>query len=296
MVKGVDTLHSMHAVPSDNDRAGRGALQPGGMALHRQLFLVLRDQIVRGAIAAGSALPSEAEIGQQYGVSRITVRRALQDLSDEGFVERRHGVGTYVLAQKGPPPPAPLTVMEGLQKAQLETTVQVLTVEVRQPPEAVRFTLRLADDAKALYVLRLRRDKVDGDPLMVSEAWLPDRLASSVTARALRHKPLYQVLSEAGVSMGRVAQEITAELADPLRAQLLDTTIGSALLRINRYVFDQQQDPVQLHFIYLSPQRSRILMDIPAEHLDTATSGLVAHDLPRIAGAQRRPKRTSPTQ
>jgi GntR family transcriptional regulator len=116
---------------------------------------------------------------------------------------------------------------------------------------------------------------------MVSEAWLPERFASSVTARVLRRKPLYQVLSEAGVSMGRVAQEITAELADPLRAQLLDLAIGAALLRINRFVFDQDQAPVQVHSLYLSPQRSRILMDIPAEHLDTVTTGLMAHDLPR---------------
>ena len=272
----------MSAVPTDLDPAGRGALEPGGMALHRQLFLVLRDQIVRGAFSPGSALPTEAALGVQYGVSRITVRRALQDLSDEGYLERRHGVGTFVLEQHGAPESAPLTVMDGLRKVQLETIVDVLAVEVRRPAHAVRVGLGLTEvETDALFVLRVRRDKVDGEPLMVSEAWLPERFASSVTARVLRRKPLYQVLSEAGVLMGRVAQEITAELADPLRAQLLDLAIGAPLLRINRFVFDQDQTPVQLHSLYLSPQRSRILMDIPAEHLDTVSTGLMAHDLPR---------------
>jgi GntR family transcriptional regulator len=274
----------MHAVRTDQDSAGRGTLEPGGMTLHRQLFLVLRDQIVRGAFAPGSALPTEAALGEQYGVSRITVRRALQDLSDEGYIERRHGVGTYVLERGGPPTSAPLTVMEGLHKVQLETTVEVLAVEVRRPPDSIRVGLELTEDTTgALYVLRVRRDKVDGDPLMVSEAWLPERFASSVTASGLRRKPLYRVLADAGVSMGRVAQEITAEMADPLRAQLLDMPIAAALLRINRLVFDQDQTPVQVHSLYLSPQRSRILMDIPAEHLDTATSGIMTHDLPRPA-------------
>ena len=91
--------------------------------------------------------------------------------------------------------------------------------------------------------------------------------------------------------MGRIAQEITAEMADPLRAQLLEVAIGAALLRINRYVFEQDQSPVQVHSLYISPQRSRVLMDIPAEHVDTVTSGLTTHDLPRhgkiSAGSKR---------
>jgi GntR family transcriptional regulator len=261
------------------------------MSLHRQLFLVLRDQIVRGSLAPGSALPTEAALGEQFGVSRITVRRALQDLSDEGYVERRHGVGTYVLEHHTEPPVGtPLTVMDGLRKVQLETTVQVLTVEIRRPPDAARIGLGLAEGADALYALRVRRDKVDDEPLMVSEAWLPERLAPQVTVRALRRKPLFQVLSDAGVSMGRVAQEITAEMADPRRAQLLETSIGAALLRINRFVFDQKQNPVQVQSLYLSPQRSRILMDVPAQHLDTVRSGLMTHDLPRPVRSRGRKK------
>ena len=283
------------AARTEPEIAGLAALEPGGMALHRQLFLVLRDQIVRGAFPPGMALPTEAALGHQYGVSRITVRRALQDLSNEGYVERRHGVGTYVLEHHGTPASAPLTVMDGLRKVQLETAVEVLAVEVRRPPNAVSVDLGLTgDEPGALYVLRVRRDRIDGEPLMVSEAWLPEHFSSSVTARVLGRKPLFQVLSEAGVSMGRVAQEITAEMADPLRAQLLETAIGAALLRINRFVFDQDQRPVQVHSLYVSPQRSRILMDIPAEHLDTVTSGLMTHDLPRpdkIGGGSKRSSR-----
>jgi GntR family transcriptional regulator len=258
------------------------AFEPGGMALHRQLFLVLRDQIIRGATEPGSALPSEAVLGEQFGVSRITVRRALQDLAEQGYVKRVHGRGTFVLERHDAAPPAPpFTVMEGLLKAQLETNVKVVSVEIRRPPRPVRAALELDEEIEALYVLRVRYDKVGGDALMISEAWLPARLAGQVTRRALQRRPMFEVLAAAGFSMGRIAQEITAEIADPLRAQLLQTAIGAALLRINRLVFDHDQKPVQLQSLFLSPERSRILMDIPAEHLDTATSGVVAHDLPR---------------
>lgn len=67
-----------------------------GVPLHRQLYLVLHDQIGRGALASGEALPTEQSLCDLFGVSRITVRRALADLSDAGLVDRRHGVGSFV--------------------------------------------------------------------------------------------------------------------------------------------------------------------------------------------------------
>jgi GntR family transcriptional regulator len=256
--------------------------ETGGVTLHRQLFLVLRDQITRGTREPGSALPSEEALGKQYGVSRITVRRALQDLADQGYVRRRHGRGTFVLERRDAAPPTPpSTVMDGLRKAQLETSVQIIDVQTRRPPDRVRAALELGGEDEALYVLRVRHDKVDGEPLMISEAWLPARLAGHVTRQALERQPMFEVLAAAGVAMGRVTQEITAEMADPSRAQLLGTAIGAALLRVNRTIYERDGQPVQVQSLFLSPDRSRILMDIPAEHLDTAASGVVAHDLPR---------------
>ena len=69
-----------------------------GTALHRQLFLVLRDEITRSVFAATGALPKEEALCERFGVSRITVRRALADLAALGLVERRHGRGTFVRA------------------------------------------------------------------------------------------------------------------------------------------------------------------------------------------------------
>jgi GntR family transcriptional regulator len=256
--------------------------ETGGVTLHRQLFLVLRDQINRGTREPGSVLPSEAALGEQFGVSRITVRRALQGLADQGYVQRRHGRGTFVLERRDAAQPTPLsTVMDGLRKAQLETTVQIISVESRRPPERVRAALQLGEDTEALYVLRVRHDKVDGDPLIISESWLPNGLAGQVTGAALERQAMFEVLASAGIVMGRVTQEITAEMADPPRAQLLGTAIGAALLRINRTIYGRDGQPVQVQSLFLSPERSHVLMDIPAEQLDTAASGVVAHDVPR---------------
>src|ERR1700744_5467243 len=116
-----------------------GAVGPviagAGVPLHRQLFLVLHDEIARGAIAPGEALPTEQTLCDQFGVSRITVRRALADLAEQGYIERRQGVGSFVRQH---PPSDPLSVsgsyLDGLRKTQFETEVDVVELGVAPPP------------------------------------------------------------------------------------------------------------------------------------------------------------------
>ena len=262
-------------------------LQAGHMPLHRQLFLVLRDQIHRGALVAGAALPTEHVRCEQYGVSRITVRRALQDLSAGGLVERAHGRGSFVLAQTtgNRPVPAALTLLDGLSKAQMETSVEVVDLGLRTPPPHVAAALGSVAAGEALYVLRVR---ISGDePLMLTEAWLPARFAEILTVERLERRALFKLIRDSGITLGRVVQEITAEIADPVRARLLQTHIGAAVLRVNRLVHDASGSPIQHLSIFLSPDRSRILTDVSATDLDTVATGFLAHDVPRTKGRDR---------
>jgi GntR family transcriptional regulator len=254
------------------------ALTAGGMPLHRQLYLVLRDQITRGGLAPGSALPSEQALGDLYDVSRITVRRALQDLSDDHFVIRRHGLGTFV-AEGAPDSsrPHPQSVRGALRQAQAETTVEVIELEQRAAPARIAEALKLAPAALATYILRVRSN--DRNPLMVTEAWVPTTLSERLTEKQLRRHALYELLEETGVVLGRVTQELSAEIADPVRARLLRVDIGSALLRIERIMHDVGGDPVELLTIYATPERSRVLTDVPAVDIDTAATGFLAHDV-----------------
>ncbi len=254
------------------------ALAAGGMALHRQLYLVLRDQIDRGALAPGDGLPSEEALGELYEVSRITVRRALQDLSDQGYIVRQPGRGTFVADGSTTPTPSnPQTMKAALRKAQRETTVEVIELAHRTPPARVAQALHLDAGTTATYILRLRTR--DDEPLMVTEAWLPMRFAQDLTKRKLDRYALYELLEQTGVVLGRVSQEITAEIADPVQAKLLQVNIGSALLRINRLQHDLDGDPVVHLTIYATPLRSRILTEVAAVDIDTAATGILAHDV-----------------
>lgn len=270
----------MEALATVQQHGGKRVSAAAGVPLHRQLFLVLHDEIDRGVLAPGDALPTEQTLCDQFGVSRITVRRALADLAEQGYVERRHGVGTFVRdhdAAAG----SGRSYLQGLQQTQFETAVDVVERATRCPPRAVAEALETPGEL--LQVVRVRRQRRTGEPLLVTDAWLPPELASVLTESALRGAPLYELLSGAGIVVDRVRHEISAEIAGPRYAQLLDTTIGAALLRVNRLAF---VGGVPHHYLsaLLSPSRSRVLLTQTAEEMETGDGLRIAHDVARRSG------------
>jgi GntR family transcriptional regulator len=255
-------------------------VMPGaGVPLHRQLFLVLRDEIARGAIPVGDPLPTKQTLCEQFGVSRITVRRALADLADQGYIERRHGVGSFVRRTLPSTQQVGGSVMDELRQTQFETEAEVLEFGLRTPPPAVADKVQF--DGDALHITRVRRERHTGEPLMVTEAWLPAALADAIDEDELGHAPLYDLLSTAGVTVDSMEHEFTAEIAGPRYAQLLDTAIGTALLRVNRVAFSAG-NAHHLLSILLSPNRSRIVVSQSAEELDTGGGFAIAHDVRQL--------------
>ena len=260
----------------DDFRSSAEVTAGAGVPLHRQLFLVLHDEIARGALAPGDLLPTEQTLCDQFGVSRITVRRALTDLADAGLIERRQGVGSFVRDQpsthRGV---AGGSYMDELRQTEFETEVDVIELDVRTAPKVVADEL---GRERALHVLRLRRERRTSEPLMITEAWLPEELSDSVTRDALSRAPLYRLLADAGVELDRVQHEITAEIAGPRSAQLLNTAIGSALVRVNRLAF-ASGEPHHYLSILLSPNRSRVLLTQSAAELEAGEGMSIAHDV-----------------
>ena len=248
-----------------------------GTSLHRQLFLVLRERIVSGALAPGAALPKEEALCEQFGVSRITVRRALGDLAALGLVERRHGLGTFVLGGGRVSRPRPtLSFVDELKRLGSETHVQVIAFAREAPPPPVASLLELAEGEPAVHALRLR--SVKGTPLMITDAWVPVAAAKGITRAALEKKAMYELLLQHGVRFGRVVQEFSAEGASPRFAQALATEPGAPLIRLVRLLHDADGRPVQHLTVHMSPERSRILMEVRGDAVNTLNAGLVVHD------------------
>ena len=233
---------------------------------YHQIYLVLREQLQEGRFAQG--MPAEVELARQFGVGRVTVRHALEQLVAEGLIVRVVGRGTF--PKSSPRASSPRDVqaqptrlaglMENIVSASRSTTVKVLDWRTVAAPEAVAAALHLDVGTPVKKAVR-RRSSREG-PLSYITTYMPLDLVSQISRRDLAGKPLLQLLEEAGVELGRAQQTISARQADAVVAQELGVAIGSALLAVGRRVFDAQDRPVQwLEGLY-RPDRYEYRMEV----------------------------------
>ncbi len=235
---------------------------------YHQVYLVLREQLHEGKFSEG--VPSELALMQQFSVARVTVRRALAQLAQEGLISREPGRGTRSLVQDrvqkvdattNKSQQARLTgLLENLVSMGLRTTVKVLSVQRLPAPHDVAMTLHLPDGELVQKAQRVRYTK-EG-PLSHITTWVPERIAHGFGRKELSQKPILMLLEESGVKVGRAQQNISAKLADANMAQHLDIAVGSALLAVSRLIYDTDDKPIQwLHGLY-RPDRYEYQMQL----------------------------------
>jgi GntR family transcriptional regulator len=170
-----------------------------------------------------------------------------------------------------------LAFVERLRKTVAGTTVTVLGIEKSvPPPDVAAFLGASPSHARAVHVQRLR--SLDGEPVILTEAWVPLAFGQGITAAALRRRTLHELVQAQGVSLGRVVPEITAVAADPAQARHLHTEPGAPLLRLQRLVHARDGGPVEHLTVWLSPERSRIVTELQLNDVDSLRTGRVVHD------------------
>ena len=223
---------------------------------YHQIYLVLREQLHEGRFAEG--LPGELALMAQFGVARVTVRRALEQLSSEGLIERNPGRRTRALAPPAAGEASGTTsleranlrgLLENLVTMGLHTSVKVIEVATITASTQVAEALQLQLGDAVQKAVRVRSTK-EG-PLSHITTYVPDTIARRFGRRELSRKPILVLLEESGVKVGRAHQTISARLADNVLAQHLDVSVGSALLAVRRLIYDEDERPVQwLHGLY----------------------------------------------
>jgi GntR family transcriptional regulator len=209
--------------------------------IYMQLAQSLRTQIVEGKNVAGEALPSERDLCTLMGASRVTVRKAIELLIEEGMLTRRQGSGTYV-TPRIQAPGSWLTGFSEDAEARGETTTTLWvskTQGVASEEEA-----RLLELEGEESVLRLNRVRMaDGEPLAIENAVVPAEMLPEIGA--LGHS-LYKALAELGNRPVSGRQKIRAALAGPNEAKLLGVKEGDEILRIERLTRRADGRPVEL--------------------------------------------------
>ncbi|MDC7785192.1 GntR family transcriptional regulator [Rhodoplanes sp. TEM] len=262
----------------------------------RRLYLLLRDRIVTGAVGPGSRLPSEPALAQEHGVSRVTVRRALDLLAEEGLVRRRVGSGTFV---EDPPASRPIVadfsnVLSNLIEMGRATAVKLLSFAYVAPPASIAEPLGLEPGERVQRSVRVRL--IDGQPFSYLTTHVPERIGLTYSERDLATIPLLELMERSGIVAERATQSISATLVGPETAAALDLAPGSPVISLTRVVYEPSGRGVEhLHALY-RPDRYAFQMDFVRTDVAGArrwTPTVVQASRTASSPRPSRPKRTA---
>ncbi len=218
-------------------------------------------------IGPGHVLPSESELSAEFSVSRVTIRRALETLRDEGIVDSRQGFGWYVATV---PLQQRLSGLETIESQLAERGVhaarQILEFAFVPAPAHV------AERLGCPQVLRVkRRNLADGAPFAVVTVWCPADLGQHLSRSDVERKPFYEIL---GVHLRGATQTIGAAAATAADAVLLEIPVGSPVLRCERLTTTTDGVPVLLSEHIFPAHRTEFVVDLPQAEPSIVPSGL----------------------
>jgi GntR family transcriptional regulator len=234
---------------------------------YRAIAEELRRRVESGEYGAGGLLPSESELSSVHGVSRVTVRKALDLLRDEGLIDARQGFGWFVV---GSPVRQTLGRL-GTIEAQLSSSGaapgrKVLDFGFVRAPRRVRAALGVE------AVLRVRRvNLADGVPFARVTVWCPEELGATLSRNDVEQSSFYELLD---VRLGGAVQTIGAAAASDADAAVLEVPPGSPVLRCERTTSDVDGRPVLFSEHVFPGLRTEFVVDLPAADRSMAPSGL----------------------
>lgn len=236
----------------------RGAAAP----LYHQIQMRLTDDIVSGRLPNGSAAPTEHELAKLFGVSRITARRALDELAQAKLVTRRRRLGTQV-DYEGLAPPLQADVhqaVDSLIAFGRASRVQLLELGPAVAEEGVSAALRCPLGATVTRAVRLRW--LEQTPLGYVISFMPPDVGEGFGVADLEASPVLSLIQASGVRIGGGNQVIEAVAASRTIAAALAVEPRSPLLLIRRTLEDAHHRPVLLTLAYYRPDRYQLRLEL----------------------------------
>lgn len=225
---------------------------------YRQIATMLREAIRSGQLEAGERLPSEAALIDHFGVARMTVRQAVQELRSEGLVISEHGRGVFVR----PTPPIRRLASDRFarqhrvsgkaafaveaEKSGYTPQVDNITVTRGKPDSVVAERLRLTSDDDV--VVRSRRYLANGRPVETATSYIPAAFAQDTKIEQTDTGPggIYARLEEAGHTLARFTEEVGARMPTPEERRALQLPAGAPVLTVVRTAYDTNDVAVEV--------------------------------------------------
>lgn len=220
-------------------------LRDGATPLHAQITEALQLQIEAGELKAGENFPSERELAERFGVSRMTVRQALQRLRADGLIYRERGVGTFVANRKIDVHTRNLSgFSEEMVSLGLTPTSRVLQLKRETADDQIAQDLDLDASDEVFRLERLRL--ADDEPMALETTFLAAQFCPELDKIDLTKNSLYQVLvEEYNLQMHHAAESLEAAAATSFVAKQLGIKTGSPVLVVHRVVYSEANQPIE---------------------------------------------------
>jgi GntR family transcriptional regulator len=208
--------------------------------LYFQLKEIFHDKIESEELKEGDMIPSENELQQIYGVSRATVRKAIELLVYEGLMDKKKGKGTFVKRRKIE---EQLPVLKSFteEMSGRDAYKKVLSVAYTKAPSGISSRLKLPPDESVFSLKRLM--VVDGLPLGILHSYIPAKFGLSLEEDYT--KSLYRILEKKGIRLKEAEQTIEVRMATREEIRLLKLETSLPTLVIKRLAYSVNQDPVE---------------------------------------------------
>lgn len=223
--------------------------------LYKQLFDILNTAIESNQLKPGDRIPSEKELLDAFNVSRVTIRRAIQELAYQNKVQCVPGKGSFVLQPKIEPLTALTSFSENMRAQGYEPSYRDTSISYIEPNKKIQSLLKTNPTQKVLYIQRMML--ANGSPMAIQNVYLPEsvygRNPELFSAEILNQISLYKIIElELGIPLYRADEWVDSSKATQEEAALLNIRKDDSVLVIERVTYSPlEQDPIELvHQIY----------------------------------------------
>lgn len=216
--------------------------------LYKQLVARIRAEIENGVYEIDSRIPSEQELCEKYEVSRITVRKALEELSEEGLLVRRQGKGTFVSVPSMEIDVKPITSFhDACRLVGRVASSKVLGARSVKATKEDVIELKVPSESRVVEIDRLRY--ADDEPVILERNHF-SFVYSYLLESDLRGS-LYSLLRSYGIEPSKASHDVSLISADENKASLLGIEVGSPLLFLHEVIYDQKGRPLHISHQYI---------------------------------------------
>ncbi|MEY8355051.1 GntR family transcriptional regulator [Lachnospiraceae bacterium 54-53] len=219
--------------------------------LYRQLMKELKSLIRSGQYKPGDKIPTEPELSEQYDVSRITVRKTIEELCKQGYLVKQQGKGTFVEAPK---------IYRKIEQQSNESFTNTCRLNDRKPSSHVLFSsvvepekwqqdfLHLQEGENLLAISRVL--SADGIPVIYEQIYLPEKRFADFQVNSLENGSLFQLLEERYHLKGSERSRSTIEIgtASQKIAENLNISAGEPVMILCNYMQDEQEQPIYISY------------------------------------------------